>query len=350
VWNVYIINNEGGSMMVEQKGVLVCAEVTDQGRISPITLELLGIGRKLADDLGSKLSAVIMGSEIGNIAEELIFFGADNVYLVDNPLLKEYQTDPYVTALQRLSKYVTPDIIVIGQTSIGQDLAPRLAFRLKTRLTTDCINLDIDPETKLLFQTKPVYGGNVLAVYACETKPQMATVRARAMSPSGRDDSRRGKVIPFDSKIDASLLKTEVVKRVKEEAKGVKLEDADIVVSGGRGIGGPDGFKQIDDLAKLLGGAVGASRPPCDMGWVSSTCQVGLTGKIVAPNLYIAISISGTSQHFAGMLGSKNIVAINKDPEANIFKVADIGIIGDYRKVLPAFIENLRKIAAHGSE
>jgi electron transfer flavoprotein alpha subunit len=330
--------------MVEHRCVLICGEVTEQKQIAHITLELLGIGRKLADELGEELLAAVVGSDVSKIADETIYFGADKVYVVDDPLLKEYNGDCYVTVLERLCGEVKPDIILMGQTPIGIDLAPRLSFRLKTRLTTDCIDLGIDPETKLLLLTKPVYGGNALAVYVSETKPQMATVRSKTMTALARDDSRKGKVIQFDPEIDAFLIRTELIEKVEEEWKGVKLEDADVVVSGGRGIGGPDGFRRIEELAKLLGGATGASRPPCDAGWVTSTHQVGLTGRIVTPNLYIAVGISGASQHLAGMSESKKIVAINKDPGANIFKVAHYGVIGDYREVLPAFTEKVREL------
>jgi electron transfer flavoprotein alpha subunit len=224
------------------------------------------------------------------------------------------------------------------------DLAPRLSFRLETGLTTDCVDLSIDPASKLLLQTKPVYGGNALAVYVCETRPQMVTVRSKMMSPLDRDDSRKGEVIAFDPKIDDSLIRTEVIERVKEETEWVKLEDADVVVSGGRGIGDPSGFKQIEELARLLGGAIGASRPPCDLKWVPSTHQVGLTGKIVIPDLYIAVGISGASQHLAGMSESKRIVAINEDQKANIFDVAHYGVVGDYREVLPSFIKKVSEL------
>ena len=329
--------------MAEYNGVLICGELTQEKKVAHITLEMLGVGRKLAGDLKQDLSVVVMGSEVGSAAPELIAFGAEKVYLLDNPLLQEYQPDFYVTSLERLCNEMMPYIVLLGQTSMGQDVAPRLAFRLSTLLTTDCIDLAIDPETRLLLKTKMVYGNNALAVYVSEAKPQMATVRAKAMLPPGRDDARKGEVIPFDSRLDASLLRTEVVERV-EVGEGVRLEDADVVVSGGRGIGSATGFEQLKELSRLLGGATGATRVACDQGWVPTTWQVGLTGKIVSPDLYIAVGISGASQHLAGISGAKKIVAINKDPKANIFRVADYGVVGNYEEVIPAFKHALEEI------
>ncbi len=331
--------------MAEYKGVLICGELLE-GQLASITAELLGIGRKLADDLGQELSAVLIGSGISPAAQECIYYGADKVYVIDNPLLEEYLTDSYVSALEKLIREVTPDILLLGQTSMGRDLAPRLAYRLDTGVTLDCVDLAIDPDTKLMQQTKPVYGGNAQAVYVCEAKPQMATIRAKSMSPLERDESRKGEVVSFDPALETSAIRGKVVDRIKEEVVGIKLEDADIVVCGGRGIGGPEGFKQLEELAQLLKGAVGATRPPCDNEWVPPHYQIGLTGKLVAPTLYVGVALSGSSQHLAGMSGSKNIVAINKDPEANIFSVAHYGVVGDYKKVLPAFIEKCKALLA----
>ncbi len=332
--------------MAENKGVLICGEVAD-GKVAGITQELLGIGRKLADELGEELSAVLLGSGIGDAAKDAIAFGADKVYVVDDPLLKDYQTDSYVAVIERVCRQVTPNILLLGQTSMGRDIAPRLAFRLDTGLAMDCIELSIDPQTKLLMQIRPVYGGNALAAMVCEsTRPQMATVRVKTMSPLERDDSRKGEVITIDAGLDPSMLRVKVLDRVKEEVVGIKLEDAEVVVCGGRGLGGPESFSQLEELAKLLGGAVGATRPPCDNGWVPTTWQVGLTGKMVTPTLYIGVALSGSSQHLAGCSGSKNMIAINKDADANIFKVAHYGVVGDFRKILPPFIEKCKALLA----
>ena len=331
--------------MAEYKGVMVYGEVSE-GKLAAIATELLGCGRKLADDLGQELCAVLVGSDISSLAQEAIAFGADKVYVVDDPLLKDYQTDSYVLTLEKVVKQVMPQILILGQTSIGRDLAPRLAFRLETAASMDCIELAIDPDSKLMLQTRPVYGGNAQAIFTCETYPQIATVRVKAMSPLEQDTSREGEIITIEAGLDPSAIRTKVLERVTKEVEGIKLEDAAAIVSGGRGIGGADGFKQLEELAKILKGAVGASRPPCDNDWVPDGWQVGLTGKIVTPDLYIAVALSGSSQHMSGCSGSKNIVAINKDPEANIFKEAHFGIVGDWKNVLPAFTEKVKELLA----
>jgi electron transfer flavoprotein alpha subunit len=331
--------------MADNKGVMVFAEVAE-GKLSGMATELLGCGRKLAGDLGQELSAVLAGSNVSGLAQEAIAFGTDKVYVVDDPLLADYQTQTYVAVMEKVAKQVMPKIILFGQTTIGRDLAARLAFRLGTEATMDCVALAIDPETKQLSPTKPVYGGNARAIFSYTTDPQIATVRAKVMSPLERDAARKGEVVTIAAGLDAAAIKTKVLQKVKEEVKGIKLEDAPVVISGGRGIGGPDGFKQLDELAKMLKGAVGASRPACDNGWITDSAQVGLTGKIVTPELYIAVAISGSSQHMAGCSSSKVIVAINKDPEANIFKEARYGVVGDWKKVLPAFVQKVKELLA----
>ncbi len=331
--------------MTEYKGVMIYSEVTE-GKLAAISTELKGCGRKLADDLGQELSAVLVGSGISGLAQEVIAFGADKVYIVDDPLLKDYQTDSYVQVMEKVIKQVMPQIFLLGQTSIGRDLAPRLAFRLNTAASMDCLELAIDPDSKLMLRTKPVYGGNAQAVFTCESYPQIATVRVKVMSPLERDTSRQGEVITIEAGLDPSMIKTKVLEKVKAEVEGIKLEDAEVIVSGGRGLGSAEGFKELEELAKVLKGAVGSSRPPCDNGWVPEALHIGLTGKVVAPDLYIAVAISGASQHLAGCSGSKNIIAINKDPEANIFKEARFGVVGDYRKVIPAFTDKVKELLA----
>jgi electron transfer flavoprotein alpha subunit len=331
--------------MAEYKGVMVYGELTED-KLSSITTELLGCGRRLADELKEELLCILVGDKLGDAPKKAIAFGADKVYTAEDSLLKEYQTDSYVAVMEKAAKDISPRIILFGQTSVGRDLAPRLAFRLGTSSSMDCIELSIDPGTKSLQQTKPVYGGNARATFTSETFPQMATVRQKAMSPLAPDESRKGDISPIKVEIDPAKIRTKVLDTVKEEVVGVKLEDAQAIVSGGRGIGGPDGFKQLEELAKALKGAVGASRPPCDNKWVPDTMQVGLTGKIVTPELYIAVAISGASQHLAGCSGAKNIVAINKDPEANIFREARFGVVGDWKQVLPAFTEKVKELVA----
>ena len=329
--------------MADNKGVMIFIEAT-AGKLDPIAKELLGAGRKLANDLKEELSALVVGSGVANLAAEAITFGADKVYVVDDPLLKDYRTDSYVAVVEKVARQANPRILLMGQTTIGRDLAPRAAFRLSTAVTLDCIALEIDAATKQLLQTKPVYGGNARAIYTMETLPQMATVRAKAMSALAPDSTRKGEVVTIAAGLDPATIKTTVLQKVVQEVEGIKLEDASIIVAGGRGIGGPEGFKQLEELAKLLKGAVGASRPPCDNGWVPDTIQIGLTGKIVSPDLYIAVALSGASQHVAGCSGSKNIVAINRDAEANIFKEARFGVVGDWKKIIPAFQAKVKEL------
>jgi electron transfer flavoprotein alpha subunit len=289
---------------------------------------------------------VLVGSGVASLAQEAIAGGADKVYVVDDPILKDYQTDTYVAVMEKVAKQAMPQVIIMGQTSIGRDLAPRLAFRLNTAAAMGCLELAIDPQSKKLLQTKPVYGGNALAVFTTDSFPQIATVRPKAMTPLAPDPSRKGEVIKVEAGLDPSALKAKVLEKVPEEVTGIKLEDAAVVVSGGRGIGSAEGFQQLEELARLLKGAVGATRPPCDNGWMPAGAQVGLTGKIVNPDLYIAIALSGSSQHMSGCSGSKTIVAINKDPEANIFREARFGVVGDWKKVMPAFTEKLKELLA----
>mgnify|MGYP000850499753 CR=1 FL=1 len=326
----------------DYKGVWVFAEQR-QGKLMNIGLELLGEGRKLADTLGVELSAVLVGYQVAPLTKELFAYGADNVYLVDHPELKDYRTEPYCAAVEKLIKTYKPQIMLLGATFIGRDLGPRVAVRVFTGLTADCTRLDIDPDTRLLLQTRPAFGGNVMATIICpDTMPQMATVRAGVMKKATPDYNRVGKLIEVAYPDDAQV-RTIVQKVVKEARKVVNLEEAKIIVSGGRGLGSPEGFKLIEKVAEALGGVVGASRAAVDAGWIPYSHQVGQTGKTVHPKLYIACGISGAIQHLAGMQHSDIIVAINKNPDAPIFKVADYGIVGDLYRVLPALLEALQE-------
>ena len=331
--------------MAEFKDIMVYGDIVE-GKLSSITTELLGCGRRLANELKEDLICVLVGGQLDEVPQKALAFGADKVCTAEDPLLKEYQTDSYVAVMEQAVKDISPKVLLFGQNSVGRDLAPRLAFRLGVSLAPDCLELNIDPDTKLLQQTRPVYGGNARAVFTSDALPQIATVRQKAMTPLEPDASRKGEITPIAVALDPASIRTKVLETVKEEVTGVKLEDAEAIVSGGRGIGGPEGFKELEELAKALKGAVGASRPPCDNGWVPDTIQVGLTGKIVTPELYIAIGISGSSQHIAGCSGSKNIIAINRDPEANIFKEACIGAVGDWKQILPAFTEKVKELLA----
>src|SRR5574341_620262 len=330
--------------MDNHKGVLVCAEIAD-GKLAPVTIELLGLGRKLADELGEQSSVLLMGSKAGGLAQEAIAYGADNVYLVEDSLLDHYNSDAYTHIAANLCQQVLPSIMFLGHTDIGMDLAPRLNARVGGGLAMDCIALAIDPATKLLASTRPVFGGNAHAAMVSKSaRPQMANVRAKTFPPAERNNSRQGQVIPVEGKVDPSAIKVKVIERIKEPVEGVKLEDAEVVVSGGRGIGGAQNFAMLRDLATVLGGAVGASRPVCDEGWVPARLQVGQSGKVVSPKLYIAVGISGAMAHIAGCLGSKAIVAINKDKDANIFSVAHFGVVGDYKQILPALTAKLKEL------
>lgn len=329
--------------MAEYKSIMTYCEIVE-GVIPSITYEVLGCGRRLADDLGQELSTVLVGSDVGSLAQEAIAAGADKVYLVDDPMLKEYQTDAYVSVMEKVAGQVLPQILILGQTSVGRDLAPRLAFRLDTMATLDCVALEIDPDTRLLLQTKPVYGGNALATYTCDCYPQIATVRDKVMSPLEPNASRQGGIIAIDAGLDPSAIRARLLKKIKDDEEGVRLEEAQVIVSGGRGIGGAEGFKQLQELAVVVKGAVGASRPPCDNRWIAPSRQVGITGKIVSPDLYIAIGLSGSIQHLSGCGQSKSIVAINNDQEASIFKYADFGVVGDWKKVLPTFTAKLKEL------
>ena len=329
--------------MAEYKGIMTYCEIIE-GELPSITAEVLGCGRRLADELGQELCTVLVGSDVGSLAQAAIAFGADKVYVVDDPLLKEYQTDAYVSVMEKVVRQVMPQILILGQTSVGRDLAPMLAFRLDTLATLDCVALSIDPDTKLLLQTKPVYGGNAQATYTCDSYPQIATVRDKVMSSPESSDSKQGEVITLDAGLDPSAIRARLLKRIKDDEEGVRLEEAQVIVSGGRGIGGAEGFDQLQQLAVMLKGAVGASRPPCDNRWITPSRQVGITGKIVSPDLYIAIALSGSIQHLSGCGQSKSIIAINNDPEASIFKYADFGVVGDWKKVLPTLTDKLKEL------
>jgi electron transfer flavoprotein alpha subunit len=319
-------------------GVLTVSEYAN-GALDPISAELLGAARKLADELGQKVATVIIGAGVGDAGKDAVAYGADKAYVADDAKYANYAPEAYAAIVEQAAKDLGPAIILMGQTSIGRDLAPRVAFKLQTGLSTDCISLKLDSGRMVM--SRPVYGGNAMADYISEADPQMATVRVKSQEALAKDDSRTGEVKTIAADAD---MKTNFIEKVTEEVAGIKLEDADVVVCGGRGIGSEEGFAPLNELAKMLNGAVGATRPPCDNGWIASTQQIGLTGKIVSPTLYFGIALSGASQHIAGCSGAKNIVAINKDAEANIFNVAHYGVAGDYKKILPAFIEKVKEL------
>ncbi len=327
------------------KGVWVFAE-SRRGEIMPVVYELLGEGRKLADELKTDLSAALIGSKISSLSSGLIGYGADKVFVVEDKELKDFRDEPFSKVLVKLIEEEKPEIFLAGATAIGRSLIPKVAARLKTGLTADCTGLAIDPEKKILLQTRPAFGGNIMATIICpEKRPQMSTVRHKVMQKAKFDKARSGKVINKGlNGLDISA-KTKVLKMVEDLTQKVNLTEANIIVSGGRGLGEAKNFKLVEDLAKALGGAVGSSRSAVDAGWIPYSHQVGQTGKTVCPNLYIACGISGQIQHLAGMQSSKVIVAINKDPEAPIFKVASYGLVGDLFEIVPLLTKRFRERA-----
>ena len=325
----------------QYKDIWVFAEQR-QGKITPVVIELLGEGRKLADTEGIKLNAILLGKDVNGLAEELIAYGAETVYVADDPLLENFTTDGYTKVIVDAVNEIKPEIVLIGATNIGRDLAPRIASRLNTGLTADCTKLEIDPEDGKIKQTRPAFGGNIMATIICpDARPQMSTVRPGVMDKAVRNDDNKGNIVPLKYDIKESDIRTKIIEIVKHAVEKVSLTDANIIVSGGLGLQNADGFKLIEELADKLGGVVGSSRAAVDAGWIDKSHQVGQTGTTVKPNLYIACGISGAIQHLAGMKESSIIVAINKDPDAPIFSVADYGIVGDLYKVIPEIISEI---------
>jgi len=314
-----------------------------RGRALDISWEMLGKGRALADQLGSNLTACVLGEDMQEVAQEAAAYGADRIFLADDPTLQTYRTAPYAHILIDLVRTYKPAIFLLGASSRGRDLAGSIATTLHTGLTADCTGLEIEPETGLLRQTRPAYGGNIMAtILTPHHRPQMATVRHRVFEEPVPDAERRGQIIPVPVEIDEEEVDTKVLDFLLQE-KDVNIADADIIIAGGRGVGGPEGFDPLFELAHVLGGAVGASRAAVDDGWIPYAHQVGQTGRTVKPDLYIACGISGAIQHQAGMATSRVIVAINTDPNAPIFDLADYGIMGDVAQVVPTLTGQFRK-------
>jgi electron transfer flavoprotein alpha subunit len=334
--------------MSEYRGVVTCGEVRD-GELSSVSLELLGIGRALADARGEELSMVLIDRQARACSRDAVAYGADRVYIVEDAPADHFEAESVAAIMEKLcTDTIKPAIVILGQTLAGRDLAPRIAFRLGAGLVTDCIRLELDPQTRNLVATKPVSGGNVLATYTVKRAgPQMASIRRRAMQAAERDDGRQGEILNLPAGVDAASVRTTLVERVlQQQSGGPSLESAEIVVSGGRGLESAEDFRRYitEGLADALGAAVGGTRGAVDAGLISEQQQVGLTGKIVGPNLYFAVGLSGAIQHMAGCSGSKNIVAINTDENAQIFRFAKFGIVGDYKEVLPALIEKLEEL------
>lgn len=339
--------------IAEYKGVFVFAQQVDN-KLSGIALELIGKGKDLAKDLNTEVTAVLVGYEVKGLADELAAYGADKVILVDDPELKEYRTEPYAHALSSVIEKYKPEIFLVGATAIGRDLGPRVSARIHTGLTADCTQLDIGdfPMNPIpgkeqlhnqLLMTRPAFGGNTIATIACpQFRPQMATVRPGVMQKAPKVEGAKAVVEEFNPGFTPDNKYVEILEVVKSVVDTVDIMDAKILVSGGRGVGSPENFKILDDLAEVLGATVSCSRAVVDAGWKPKDLQVGQTGKTVRPNVYFAIGISGAIQHLAGMEESDIIIAINKDDTASIFDVADYGIVGDLNKVVPALTEKLK--------
>lgn len=352
----------GGANLSDYKDIWVFVEQRG-GKFENVALELLGEGYRLSRDISddTKVCAVLVGSEVEGLTDELYAYGADKVYLIDNPLLKNYTTDGYTKVITDAINEYKPEIMLFGATHIGRDLAPRVAARLDTGLTADCTRLDVDTNNyieylnknttldtsslasrlgdKGLKQTRPAFGGNLMATIVCpNTRPQMSTVRPGVMQKLEKDVSRKGELIKVDAKLEGSDLRVKVLDIIKEAKERVSLCDAEIICSGGRGLGNETGFELLRKLAKAVGGEVGASRAAVDAGWIDPAHQVGQTGTTVKPKIYFACGISGAVQHIAGMQSADCIIAINKDADAPIFEVADYGIVGDLFQVIPELI------------
>ena len=315
-----------------------------EGEISPISYELLAWGKELADKRNTKLASVILGYNVKDKVESLIHYGADIVYVVDHPALEHFSPDIHPQIIERLIREFMPEIVIASATTYGRTVMPILAARIETGLTADCTNLDIDKETGLLIQTRPAIGGNVMAtIKTPDHRPQMSTVRPKSKRPLPKDKSRKGRVIVKEYPEEINKSKVRFINFVKDQTAEQPIQEADVILSGGKGIKDGKNFKMLYELADLLGGAVGASRQAVDMGWIPYSHQVGLSGKTVSPRLYMAVGISGAVQHLAGMSSAETIIAINTDPDANIFKVCDFGIVGDLFDIIPMLINKLRE-------
>lgn len=317
-----------------------------ENKLMPVVIELLGEAKRLADQIGCEVAAVLCGHHIEQLTNELIAYGLDKVYFADAPELKNYTTDAYTKVIYQAVTEYKPEIFLMGATHIGRDLGPSVAVKCGTGLTADCTKLEIDPSDKKLLQTRPAFGGNLMATIVCEKhRPQMATVRPGIMEKAEYVSNAHGKKIELKTEFDEGELREKVLRIVKSMRETVSLTDAKIVVSGGRGLGNPEGFELIRKLADRLGGVVGASRAAVDSGWIPHSHQVGQTGTTVKPEIYFACGISGAIQHLAGMQESKCIVAINKNENASIFEIADYGIVGDLYKVIPAILNALDNVS-----
>lgn len=330
--------------MAEDHGILVVGEL-EEGRMASITKELLGGDRRLADHRNEEVHLLLFGEKATQQAQEGIQMGVDKVYIATHPLFSEFNSDAYTLLISEICQKIRPALCLMGQTDLGRDAAPRVAARLEAGLCMDCIEVNADSEQRHFIQSRPVYGGKALAMMgAGDGRVQVNTVRPKSMAPLIPQGERKGETVMVSGGLDASSIKVKCMKRESQEKAEFNLEEAKIIVAGGGGIGGPEGFQRIKELAKVLGGAVGATRVPVDEKWAPLRMEIGQTGKIVSPDLYFAIGISGAAQHITGCLKAKCIVAINTDPDANMFKFSDLGWVADYRVAVPALIEKFKKI------
>ena len=323
--------------------IIIFAEIDGEGLHSTVG-ELISAGKKIVEDTGNVISAALIGGN-QDLASQAIALGADKVYLANDDAIQEGVADAYLAAMHRICIQVEPTVVLTSKTPIGRAVGPRLAYRLGSGIAQDCTDVSLDSDSGRVTATRPVYGGNAMAKFTFADKdPQVVIMRLKAFETAAPDSSRNGEVVEFEISLDESDIKSKLVETVKEESEGVRLEDAAVIIGMGRGLGGPEPVSQLEELAKVFNGAVGASRAVCDAGWLDHSYQIGLTGKTVTPDVYITVGISGASQHMAGCSSSKNIVAINKDGDANIFKEASFGVVGDWEKVLPAFTATAREL------
>ena len=325
-------------------GILVFGELGPDG-LQSITAELLAAARSLNESSGDEVAVALLGSGADAVSHEAISLGADKVYSVQDPLLEDVQIEAQLAGIEAVCAQAQPSVVLVGRTHLGRDIGPRLAFRLGVGVAQDCLEVAVDSGTGRLIATRPVYGGNALARFTFPGDgAQIVVLRPKAVEPLVADSSRTGEVVAVQPALDPSIVRARLVETVRQESEGVRLEDAPVVIGGGRGIGGAEAFEMLEELARVMGGAVGATRAVCDAGWIDHSYQVGLTGKTITPDIYITVGISGASQHMAGCSASKNIVAINRDADANIFKAATYGVVGDWKNVLPSFLETVREL------
>ncbi|MGL5356822.1 MAG: FAD-binding protein [Fusobacteriaceae bacterium] len=328
----------------QYKDVWVFAEQRD-GKLMPVVIELLGEGKKLAQEIGCNLGAILLGDNLEDLTKELSGYGAEKIYLCSSPLLKDFTTDAYTKVISETIEKYKPEIVLLGATHIGRDLAPRVAARVDTGLTADCTCLKIDPEDKKIRQTRPAFGGNIMATIVCPNhRPQMSTVRSGVMEKAGFNPLNRSKIINVDFNLQNNDIRTKLIKKIKNTGEAVSLIDANVIVAGGKGLGNKIGFDLLKQLADKFSGTIAASRACVDEGWIDHSYQIGQTGTTVKPTIYFACGISGAIQHVSGMNNSDIIIAINKNDNAPIFEVADYGIVGDLYQIIPMLIDNINNV------